>query len=214
MEKFQCSNCKKELDDNLFSIKKNGVKNKVCQICSEKFSKKYKNRLKNNLCGICGKTTPIDNKIYCQPCLQKCLITQKKRRLLLIKNGLCVTCGHSKPTLNNTRCFKCYSLHKLPLKIKIFINEKERAKKSGIEFSIEEEDIIIPDFCPIFKIKLQENKGLSKYNSYSLDRIDNTKGYIKGNIHVISFKANSIKNNSTIEELELLLMYLKSLPYT
>lgn len=41
-------------------------------------------------------------------------------------------------------------------------------------------------------------------DSYSLDRIDSSRGYVKGNIWVISLRANRIKNDSTVEELRLI----------
>ena len=46
-------------------------------------------------------------------------------------------------------------------------------------------------------------------NSYSLDRIDSSKGYIPGNVWVISRRANAIKSDATLEELELLVKNLK-----
>ena len=63
---------------------------------------------------------------------------------------------------------------------------KHRAIKRGIEFNIDLSDIVIPDVCPILGIPLVIADGTGKaggrMNSPSLDRIDNTKGYVKGNI--------------------------------
>lgn len=41
-----------------------------------------------------------------------------------------------------------------------------------------------------------------KENSPSIDRLDNTKGYVKGNINIISWRANRIKSDATLDELE------------
>lgn len=84
---------------------------------------------------------------------------------------------------------------------RIFIKAKERAKDVGIEFSIELEDIIIPDNCPYLNIPLTHllGSGQLKTNS-SIDRIDSNKGYIKGNVRIISRLANSMKTDSTREQ--------------
>lgn len=76
---------------------------------------------------------------------------------------------------------------------------ESRAKKKNIEFSLLEEDIIIPEVCPIMNTSFDRN---SKRYTYSLDRIDPTKGYTKDNIWVISQIANAMKWNSTKEERE------------
>lgn len=83
---------------------------------------------------------------------------------------------------------------------------RARAKKFGWEFNIDESDIIIPTHCPLLGIELYIAEGLksSKENSASLDRIDPTKGYIKGNVLVISHKANTIKSNATPQEILML----------
>ena len=81
---------------------------------------------------------------------------------------------------------------------------KARSKKRGYEFELGYDDIVIPEFCPILGIPLQsgiKSGSGGNMNSPSLDRIDNTKGYIKGNVQVISHKANSMKFTATPEEL-------------
>lgn len=82
---------------------------------------------------------------------------------------------------------------------KLFYSARQRAKKTGIAFDIEITDIIIPEYCPLLELKL-EMLGQCD-NSPSIDRIDNSKGYIKGNIWVISFKANRMKNTASLDEL-------------
>jgi hypothetical protein len=88
---------------------------------------------------------------------------------------------------------------------------KQRAQKKGIPFTITKEDIIIPDVCPILGIPIIAGKGRKSDglvgatdNSPSIDRIDNSKGYVPGNIVVISWRANYLKNTATLEELVML----------
>lgn len=76
---------------------------------------------------------------------------------------------------------------------------KKRAKYKHLDFTITPWDIKIPDICPYLEIPL--NKTGAKENMPSLDRIDNSKGYTKDNIRVISYKANTMKNNATKERL-------------
>ena len=59
----------------------------------------------------------------------------------------------------------------------------------------------LPERCPILDIELIKNDSKRLGNSASLDRVDNNKGYIKGNVRVISFKANHMKANASIQEL-------------
>jgi len=87
---------------------------------------------------------------------------------------------------------------------------KIRAKENNIDFAITEEDIKIPEICPVFGYGIKHNSGSKQDNSISLDRIDNSKGYTKDNIAVISWKANRLKNNATIEDLRKLLKYMES----
>ena len=78
-----------------------------------------------------------------------------------------------------------------------------------LEFNIELIDIIIPEMCPILGIKLNKSNNTTSPNSPSLDRIDSSKGYIKGNVIVISHRANTIKSNGTAEEHEKIAKFIR-----
>jgi hypothetical protein len=83
----------------------------------------------------------------------------------------------------------------------IWMNVRLRAKAKDIPFDIEIEDIVIPEYCPVLGCKLKTGPGKLVANSPSLDRIIPALGYVKGNIIVISHKANMIKSNATPEEI-------------
>lgn len=91
----------------------------------------------------------------------------------------------------------------------LFSRVKGRAKYKGMEFNISKEDIVIPEKCPVLGIPLYFSKGHNRGNTPSVDRIDNAKGYVKGNVAVISMKANALKKNATIEELKSILAYME-----
>lgn len=84
----------------------------------------------------------------------------------------------------------------------LFMKSQRRAKKDGIEFNITIDDILIPEYCPLLNIKLTNElgRGQLKTNS-SLDRIDSSKGYVKGNVWVVSRQANTMKSDASKEEL-------------
>lgn len=84
---------------------------------------------------------------------------------------------------------------------RMYYAAKRRAKDSGRDFNIEVSDIVCPDVCPILGIPLIRGKGRQTANSPSLDRIDTTKGYVKGNIQVVSLLANQMKGPATPEQL-------------
>jgi len=91
-----------------------------------------------------------------------------------------------------------------------FYNSKKRARDYSLDFNIDPIDCISPKYCPILGIKLEQNSGKSfSENSPSLDRIDPKKGYVKGNVQVISMKANRMKNDGSIEELLLISKWIK-----
>ena len=79
---------------------------------------------------------------------------------------------------------------------------RKNARSRGLEYNLEHGDIIIPETCPYLKIKLSYNKKDSKEPFYySVDRIDSSKGYVKGNVQIISFLSNTMKNGASAHQL-------------
>lgn len=91
---------------------------------------------------------------------------------------------------------------KRPFK-KLIAGAKRRAELSNVPFDLEESDILIPEYCPVFGVKLEHSKGQPSDNSPSLDRIIPELGYVKGNIQVISYLANRMKSSATPEQLKI-----------
>ena len=81
---------------------------------------------------------------------------------------------------------------------------KQSATKRKIPFSLTLNDLnnlSFPVTCPILGLELKFNKNKAADDSYSIDRVDSSRGYEIDNIVVISQKANRIKNNATSDEL-------------
>lgn len=87
----------------------------------------------------------------------------------------------------------------------IYKNLKASAKRRNILFSLTLTDLnnlTFPLTCPILGIPIRHNMGKAQDDSISIDRIDSSKGYEIDNIIVISWKANRLKNNATVEEMQ------------
>jgi hypothetical protein len=86
---------------------------------------------------------------------------------------------------------------------------KYRARMKGQDFDLVLEELEVPELCPILQIPLFFTPGGRTDNSFSIDRVDNSKGYTKNNCRIISHAANVRKGDLTIEQCERLLAYLK-----
>lgn len=144
----------------------------------------------------CG-TTLLTKAPSCKECSRQYMEDYRKRKF---------NEGSSKQDVYN------YKWRTLNPEAYLLHTAKSRAKKKGFEFDISIEDIIIPEICPVLGIPLfirQGGSGIDKNpNNPSLDRIDSNKGYIKGNVKVISWRANDLKKNGTLEEFKQIVEYL------
>lgn len=89
---------------------------------------------------------------------------------------------------------------------------KTRAKKKQFEFDLPPEPwegLIFQTHCPVLGLELsyslRQEGGGKRPNAASFDRIDSSRGYTVDNVRIISARANTLRNDSTIEELKLLI---------
>lgn len=106
----------------------------------------------------------------------------------------CLICSRE-TSLRNNRIYAKRNPEKILLQA-----AKDRARRNGREFTLKLEDIQIPLLCPVFETRME---------SPSIDRIDNSKGYTKDNIRVISNRANTLKRDGTLEEMVAIVRYMK-----
>lgn len=163
-----------------------------CRMCKNKGNRGWTNYTKDEIaswpknykkCSLCKEIKPF-------------LEFHKTKQQLFGLNGKCKECRR---TCEKNGTILLWEKNKISqIKKHILNRSKLRAKKGGIPFNITEEDIIIPDKCPIFNVDFVYG---DKYLTYSIDRIIPELGYTKGNIVIISNKANMIKNNATPDEI-------------
>ena len=140
----------------------------------------------------------------------------------------CSNCGRDKPSCefskhsgtrigyDTSRCKLCKRIERKtaeawinkPLAKRILDRVKTRAKAKGIIFDLELGDIVIPEVCPVFGVPFIY--GDHDW-TYSLDRIKPELGYVKGNVVVMSNRANMLKGAGTTEEIGKLHTFLLAL---
>jgi hypothetical protein len=98
--------------------------------------------------------------------------------------------------------------HKNP-ELALWQAAKKRAQQKNISFSILKTDIVIPKVCPVLGIPLRMGYGQPLDGSPSIDRIIPELGYTKGNICVISHRANTLKRDGKLHELEKVVDYIR-----
>ena len=89
---------------------------------------------------------------------------------------------------------------------RLYIISKLNAKRSGCEHTIEERDIVLPVTCKYLGIRIDyrlasERGRLRSFDAPSIDRIDPSRGYVPGNVQIISDLANRMKSDATIRQL-------------
>lgn len=88
---------------------------------------------------------------------------------------------------------------------------RNRAKNKGLQCDKDLAGLFLPDVCPVLGIVLNyvDRRGCAAYDSPSLDRIVPEHGYVRSNLRVISYRANTLKSNASVDELKSVLAYLE-----
>lgn len=176
-----------------------------CKKCHSKQTSEYRKKAKNKKFNISNNEEQTLIYEYCDVFFcKKCNILYPKTQEFLYLHKEQV----NNKFYNRYRCKKCVAKkgaiqQTIFLEKKIYTGAKARAKSKNLDFDIDLEDIIIPEYCPLLNIKLESGLNNSSIaNSPSIDRIDNNKGYTKDNIWIISNRANLIKNSASFLEFE------------
>lgn len=142
-----------------------------------------------------------------------CRICKEEKPLSSFHTRYSTRNGISKRQGYRTECAECINKARRKERVKnkqktVYIKAKARAKRLGIPFNLELKDIIVPNKCPILEIELKIGTKGDYMHSPSIDRIIPEKGYIKGNIKIISMLANIMKSSANKE---LLLKFAKNI---
>ena len=152
-----------------------GVFYKECEICEEsKQSKEFRLRKESKL---------HSRRPFCLSC------EKDKNHNKYTKNKI----EHRKTAIKYQESNWC---------MKMLYQARSTASRKNLSFNLDETDIVIPTHCKYLGIPITQTLGVGLvWSNASLDRIDSSLGYIKGNVEVISRKANTMKNMATSQEL-------------
>lgn len=98
--------------------------------------------------------------------------------------------------------------------VRLLNGAKRRAKLKGLHFDISVSDLLpMPTVCPVLGITLRLCGGGNNRapDLPTIDRIDNSKGYVTGNVMIISYRANQLKSDASLDELKRITRFYEEL---
>jgi hypothetical protein len=150
---------------------------------------------------------PFCYNTYVKHC-SKCGL-DKPRDEFYTKSGMCKPCHvkhNSARRLTNIDSAKAYdrARYESLWRERAVDGAKRRAVSAGLPFDITVNDVVIPSTCPVLGIPIFITRGLAGSNAPSLDRIKPELGYVKGNVIVVSWRANRLRSDAQSSELRLI----------
>lgn len=197
--------------------------------------------MKTKVCTRCGKRKKLDcysangTRPNCKPCgvIQARVCRDKQRaawragELTRPAYKVCPSCWKKKASrhfgiaISNAKglspyCKPCVrQIHRKYRRANIadqlIRTARTRAKASGLKFNLRRGDIEIPKYCPALGIPLKVGPGVLHHNSPTLDRVECRKGYVRGNVMVVSYLANAIKRDAKPEQIMKVAVFYKNL---
>jgi hypothetical protein len=207
MEKA-CSRCKEVKSIELFSVDyaaPSGYKSS-CKTCVAEYAKNRARRLK-------AEAIALNPQLGLKPPRERPTSSQEYREiyktqsLMSMLNQTDVIVPELKyPSVDNSGFVLSDPAYRM------YCAARARAKAAELPFdlTIGWIEYNTPDVCPVLGLKLEvATGGIPQANSPSLDKLIPHLGYVKSNCRVISFRANTLKNNASIEEVKAVLAYME-----
>ena len=122
-------------------------------------------------------------------------------------NSICIQCGKEIYMPKDRENYR----HKDTF-YRQFLTRKQVAIRNNIPFTIEFSQIEQPTHCPILGSVLNygwSGEGRRDNNKATIDKVIPKLGYVPGNVYVISWRANKLKSDMSLEELEKIMKYIK-----
>jgi len=207
-----CNYCERDLPLEFFGSRKESPDGKAyqCKDCR-------KERLRLEKLGITYKT--VKQKRWEADIIrgfrvcEKCSVEKDIEEYMIVQRG--------KQTTRGT-CKSCHAEEQRANRLKQKVTKPEfnairqtlngarkRAKKDGYPFSIVIEDLMpFPTHCPILDVELTYGQN-NRYSGASLDKIIPELGYVKGNVKIISNKANNMKGDLTVDVMKKMIQYIQ-----
>lgn len=193
---------------------------KICAGCRARKKALRASKISGGQCGYAGcNRSPEPGKSKCRLHLEKA----RQWRAEKIARGECTQCPELR-LLGRTKCQRHIDQHNATShraeqnpesKVSKLIRAAAyRSRKQGIPFALTIDDLLpLPTVCPVlgFELVFAHRTRAGRRDGPSLDRLIPALGYVRGNVRIISMRANHIRNDATASELEAVAKYARQI---